>query len=39
MNKIRKGFSTLTKEWKFMEDKQPITKLSELPSGIKIFTE
>lgn len=38
MNKIRRGFSTI-QNLKFIKDKQPILKLSELPSGIKIFTE
>ncbi|CAK75153.1 unnamed protein product (macronuclear) [Paramecium tetraurelia] len=38
MNKILRGFSTV-KSMKFIKDKQPIIKISELPSGIKIFTE
>ncbi|CAD8139194.1 unnamed protein product [Paramecium octaurelia] len=38
MNKILRGFSTV-KSLKYIKDKQPILKISELPSGIKIFTE
>ncbi|CAD8135457.1 unnamed protein product [Paramecium pentaurelia] len=38
MNKILRGFSTV-KSMKFIKDKQPLIKISELPSGIKIFTE